>query len=432
MNLFQKKAYALLTGDEDARVCRDIPDAACKEQPRNYLVHLAALALTKSGDKFIDPKITLAWLTAALGAPAALLSLLVPIHNAFSLLPQLVVAGYLRRVPVRKWLWCGGAMGQGLAVVGIALVAVYLTGDVAGWSIIGCLLIFSLSRGVCSVAHKDVLGKTVSKTRRGSVSGYADAAAGIVAIALAGWLMTGGGRNLNAVVGILLVAAGCWVLGALVFGRMAEQAGATEGGDNAIREALQQLSLLRTAGKFRRFVISRTLLLGTALLPPYLVVQIPSLDTGQTVGLGKLLLAASIAGFVSAPLWGRSADRSSRKTMILGATLSAMAGLFSVLMARLGTASELTLTLSLFVIYVGHAGVRLGRKTHLVDMASSGNRASYVAVSNTVIGVALLVLAAIGALVDNLFANGGLLFFSAMALGGALTSTRLQEEQQRP
>ena len=65
-------AYGWLTDDEDARVCRDIPDSACNDQPQNYLIHLGALALTKTGDKLADPKIVLAWLMSALGAPSTL------------------------------------------------------------------------------------------------------------------------------------------------------------------------------------------------------------------------------------------------------------------------------------------------------------------------------------------------------------------------
>lgn len=425
-----RKAYGLLTGDEDARVCKDIPEEACREQPRNYLVHLGSLALTKTGDKFIDPKVTLAWLLAALGAPTAYVSLLVPVHSAFSLLPQLVVAGYLRRLPVRKWLWCAGSVGQGVALLGICLAAVNLTGGAAGIAVTLCLLLFSLCRGVCSVSHKDVLGKTVSKTRRGSVSGYADSFAGLIAIALASWLILGGGRSLTAVVLIIMAAALLWFVAAGIYSALVEERGATGGGSNAISEAGKQLSLLVVDAEFRHFVVSRTLLLGTALLPPYLVVLTPSLDNQALSGLGLLLLAASIAGFVSAPLWGRLADRSSRITMILGGACTGVTGLVTLALVGAGWTDELLLAICLFGVYVGHAGVRIGRKTHLVDMADAENRAAYVAVSNTVIGVALLLLAGFGALIDSLVDQGGLLFYSLMALVGAFMSLRLAEAQQ--
>jgi hypothetical protein len=56
-----------------------------------------------------------------------------------------------------------------------------LRGATAGWTIVGLLVVFSLARGVASIAAKDTLGKTVSMGRRGRVSGYAATASGLVA-----------------------------------------------------------------------------------------------------------------------------------------------------------------------------------------------------------------------------------------------------------
>ena len=50
-----------------------------------------------------------------------------------------------------------------------------------------------------------------------------------------------------------------------------------------------------------------------------------------------------------------------------------------------------------FVLMVAHSGVRLGRKTYVVDLASGNRRTDYVAVSNSVIGVVLLLLGSMGA-----------------------------------
>ena len=57
---------------------------------------------------------------------------------------------------------------------------------------------------------------------------------------------------------------------------------------------------------------------------------------------------------------------------------------------------ELGLAAIFLVLNVMHGGVRLGRKVYLVDMASGENRAAYVAVSNTVIGLLMLVGGLIG------------------------------------
>ena len=81
--------YDLVTGDENARVCRDISDAACHEQPTNFFIHLISLLANKAGDLIASPKLVLPWLLATLGAPVWMAGMLVPIRESLALLPQL-------------------------------------------------------------------------------------------------------------------------------------------------------------------------------------------------------------------------------------------------------------------------------------------------------------------------------------------------------
>lgn len=118
--------YEILTSEDDGRVCRDIPESACKDQPRNFLVHLISLAATKTGDGLSDPKLVLSWIMTQLGAPAFLIGLLVPVREAGALLPQLFTAGAIRSMPQRKWAWAAGSLIQGLAVAGIGAIAFVL------------------------------------------------------------------------------------------------------------------------------------------------------------------------------------------------------------------------------------------------------------------------------------------------------------------
>lgn len=425
-----ERVYRFLFNDEDARVCKDIPPNACNDQPRNFLIHIVALALTKTGDQFMDPKITLSWLLTTLGSPAFYLSLLVPVHNTFSLLPQMLVAAAIRRIAIRKWLWSAGAFGQSVALLYMGYVALNLEGGDAGLAILCALLVFSLSRGVCSVAQKDVLGKTVAKTRRGRVSGYTETVSGVLTLILACWLMYTGERTLDVVAGILVFAALLWIIAALVFAQMSEEPGATGGGANALEEAVAQLSLLRTNVEFRKFVLVRASLLGSALAAPYLVALVQRNAGSELSVLGGLLLAASLASFVSGSTWGRLADHSSARCMTIAGLLAGSAGLLALLMVAFGIGSMLPLAACLFLLYLAHAGVRVGRKTHLVDMASADDRSAMVAVSNSLIGLVLLCFAGVGALISQWHLNAGLVFFSLLAIGGALLALSLKEVQQ--
>lgn len=425
--------YGLLTGDEDARVCRDIPESACREQPRNFLIHVVSLVASKTGDRLASPKLVLSWLMTHLGAPAWMLGFLVPLRESLSLLPQLFVAGYMRVVGVRKWFWVGGSVVQGITVMGMAFVAVTLEGATAGAAILALLVLFSLARGVCSVAAKDVLGKTVGKNRRGMATGYASSIAGAATIVVGiVAVFVPPDRQGAGFFGILLATAGVlWLFAAAFFSRLNEYSGSTEGGGNAIAEAIRQIGLIRRDRELRRFLIARSLLLSTALVAPFYVGLASRYSDSALSQLGWLLVATGAASFISAPIWGRLADRSSRVTMSLAALLAAAAGFGTAALSLIPEWPWLSagFAFTYFLLSMAHAGVRLGRKTHLIDMATADNRASYVAVSNTFIGVMLLAGGAFGGLASAAGPAAAILVLSVLSLLAAGVAWRLQEVQ---
>lgn len=425
--------YDLLTGDEDARVCRDIPEVACREQPRNFFIHVGSLVASKTGDRLSSSKLVLSWLLTGLGAPTFMLGLLVPIRESLSLIPQLLVAGAIRQVGVRKWLWVAGSVVQGVAVVAMAGVALSLRGAPAGWSILGLLVVFSLARGVCSVAAKDVLGKTISKSRRGSVTGYASSAAGAITI-VTGFValaMKPGEQDLMLFVVLLIMAGVLWVLGAFIFSRLEEYSGATEGGGNAITEALRQFHLIREDRDLRQFLIVRTLLLSTALVAPFYVSIASAHSGGALTQFGTMLIATGAASFLSAPVWGRLADRSSRQVMAAAALLAAISGVMTAGLAHTPDLPypAIAFASTYFLLNIAHAGVRVGRKTHLIDIATAENRASYVAVSNTFIGAMLIAGGAFGGIASLAGPVVVIVLLSTISLLAAGAAWRLAEAQ---
>lgn len=418
------QVYSLLVEDEDARVCRDIPDSACHEQPRAFVLQLAALTLTKIGDALTSSRLVLAWMLSALGSPAIFISLLVPLRESLSLMPQLLVAQFVREHAVRKLFWAWGSVVQGLALALMVPAVLLLREFALGLAVVSLLAVFSLARGVCSVAAKDVLGKTISKSRRGRLNGLSASAAGAVTLAVAVLLLlvpglAGEGVDGDAglFAGILAVAALLWLLAAAVYTGVPEVPGATEGGGNAIVEALRSLSLLSRDRQFRDFVIARMLLISSAFAIPYIVVLIQRAAEGQLLGFAALLLAEGAAGLLSAPFWGRWSDASAHRVMAAAAGLSV-----AVMVVALGLhwlrpgaiGMVLVASLLLFTAAVAHQGARVGRKTYLVDMATSENRAQYTAVSNTVIGLFLFSGVGLG-VIDALYGTASVLVFLALA-----------------
>ncbi|MGM0679492.1 MAG: MFS transporter [Pseudomonadota bacterium] len=420
-----------MTGDEDARVCKDIPESACNDQPRNFFAYLIANLLGKIADEIASARLILPWLLASVGAPAAFTGFLVPIREAGVLLPQLVVAAIIRRMAIRKSVWL---LGAGLSGVALALMAVAtgnLSGSTAGWAILGLLIIFSLARGLCSVSAKDVLGKTVSQGKRGTLMGWSAGISGLAVLGIGVYVEWFAGDVPLAVLAWLLAGGALlWFVGMGFFAAIREQPGATEGGGNALSVALQSFGMLKTDELFRRFVIGRALLLSVALSPPFYVL-LAQQNTGEgLVGLGMLIIASGIAGSLSSPVWGRLSDSSSRLVMVLAALAAGVQGilLYALVAAEVPWISSAWLYAGLFLtLSVFHGGVRLGRKVYLVDMATVETRATYVALSNTLIGIAMLAGGLIGVLADVISVQAVILFLSLLSLVAAVWAWRLPE-----
>jgi len=424
-----EQLYALIANEEDARVCKDIPEDACREVPRNFFLILASNVLTKLGDLLISPKTVLAWLLSAVGAPA-LVAWLVPIRESGSMVPQMVIAAWVRRKPVRKWFWMLGSFGQAISVVCMAASIWFFDGYTAGGGLIASLVAFSLARGFCSVSMKDVQGKCIPKTRRGRLSGLATTIGGTATVALTALLFWDrGDPGIGFYALLLLLAAALWVIAGILFASIEEQSGETDGGNNAIREAFTSLSLLKTDAPFRHFVITRALLLCSALASPYFVV-LAQKDADSDWLLGVFLLASSLASSLSASFWGWMADSSSRRVMIRGAAIASTVCLLVGGIALF--AGEQTQTVwfypaAFFVLSIAHAGVRLGRKTYLVDMAGGNKRTDYTAVSNTVIGILLLITGGLTAWISLMSDIAVIITLGLMGLAGTLSALRLRE-----
>lgn len=426
------RLYRSLVEEEDARVCKDIPEEACTDVPRNFFKLGIAQTLTKLADELTSAKTVLPWLLTSLGAPPFWIGFLVPIRESGSLLPQMVIGAAVRRRPRRKEVWVLGGMLQSAALLLMAVGALVFRGWQAGIVLVGLLVLLSLARGLCSVASKDVIGKTVPKTRRGRLAGYTTLVAGLLTLGLGAALTTvmAGDLSPPLLSLILALSALLWMAASAVFGRVQEVPGATEGGDSGLKEALRRLSLLRTDAPFRRFVAVRSLLVSTALAGPYYVMLARQYSGGAEL-LALFLLASGLAAALSSVFWGRYADRSSRSVLITGAAMASALGVLVFLADLSGTLGNhpWIAPLAFFLLAIAHSGVRIGRKTYVLDLASGARRTDYVAVGNSVIGVVLLAGGLLGLLTPVLGSAGMLLVLSFLGVLGALGGRGLPEVQ---
>lgn len=424
---FLSQMKSLIEDDYEARACRDIDDDACREVSGNYILLGGSLVLTKLADTFASAKIVLPWLMAATGAPMFLTSLLVPIRESGSMLPQLLLGAYIRLKPVRKGFLVAGAALQAAIVGSLIWVAAYLEGTTAGLAIVVLTILFSLSRAISSIANKDVTGKTIPKAQRGRLSGTAASIAGAISIGFGAALLlniTGS----HGIVFLLLLATVCLATSAISYGLVKEYPGATAGGVNAVKVAIGNLTLLRTDPEFGRFVVVRGLMISSGLAAPYFVVMTQTQQGNSLQALGLLIILSGAASFISGGIWGRLADGNSRGLLSLTAILNALICLIGSV-----TGSLLPAVFSLglfFLLSIVHEGIRQARKTYLIDMANGNKRTDYVSVSNSVIGLLLLIIGVFSGVIAQFSTVAVMLLFACCSLLAAILSLGLKNVSQ--
>lgn len=406
-------------------------DEAWRKAPSNYLLILATQFFTKLGDALTSTKIILPWILVSIGTPATLIGLLVPIRESGSLIPQVIIGQLVKRRAQRKLFFIMGCVIQALAVLGMVLSISLLSPASAGYGVILFLILFSLARGFCSVSSKDIIGVSVAKRRRGRLNGLSASAAGLISMALGAALFFGLINKSLPLILFLLVGAICFVFATIVFTSVSNFEHEVEGEDRGLqfRRIFDGFNILRTDRVFRRFVIARCLLISSGLAIPYLVML--AKETGSvesSVGLGLLMLTGGIASFIAGPLWGRTADSSSRKLMIYCAMLICTLSIAACIAAYVSHPYKLALFVFLFFLFsLVHEGVRLARKTYVLDIAEGNKRTTYVSVSNSVIGLMLLAIGALSSVLAQYSLYLILILFSVASLSAALLAIKLPE-----
>ncbi|MCH7396396.1 MFS transporter [Belliella sp. DSM 107340] len=425
------KAYDLITDDGEERACDAIPDSACEETPGNYFKNVLSGALSKLAEQLVSPGTTLPWIMSSLGVPNAFSGALVPIKDAGSLLPQLFVSAKIRKYPVRKWFWVVPAVLQALALSLMAFVVLRLEGSFAGYLILLLLLVYSLASGVASISFKDVIAKTIPKGKRGQLLALRSTIGGILTLGAGVFILQDleKEQDNNLLFWVVLSGAFLWILSALFFALISEQAGATDGGRSPINELKNGLKIWKKDANLRIFVLTRGLLMAIPLAQPFFVILGKEELGNEVTNLGIMVIAAGIANIISSPFWGRFADQSSKKLMVW---VSLMGIVNISLMAIFPIWPEAWKNIytfaGLFLIQVmAHGGARLSRKTYLVDFAPSDERPLYVSLSNTMIGVFTLVGAGLGTL-SSIFGIPVMLFvFVGLLVLALIFAVKLKE-----
>jgi len=345
-----------------------------------------------------------------------LIGLVVPLRDAGWFLPQLFVASYLqyrdRMLPiyrvmsaVRSLAW----LGMGLAVFALphnplALLLIFY----------GLYSINSFASGVSGLSFMDIVAKTIPSRRRGTFFAsrlFFGSLLGLVASAIIHAALGGDlGLSYFAAIGLLLVLS--WVaasLGLLAFSLIREPPGEIREELNTLRQHVRRAARLpRDHRDFRFLLGGRVLLMLSYMAAPFYGLY-ATRELGADDRFISVFLAARTISFLAAnPVWARLSDRRGNRLVML------IALVFGALMPGVALIVKPALSLttvpqaewayfyvSVFVLWgLFESGIGVGAISLLLDLAPPRDRAIYIGMLNSVLGVALLSTSLGGALVD--------------------------------
>lgn len=429
-----KRVYKWVTDYSEQQVPESISEDAYRETPRNFVLNLLNGTSTKLAEQLASPDLVLVWLLSTLGAPVFFSGMLEPIRRGAASFPQLVVSGRMRGYAKRKWFWVGAGIFQSIALLIMLVTALLLTGVWAGVVIVLALLGFSIASGVGSVAFKDVLGKTIPENKRGQLLGLRSATGGGLTIA-AGLVLYGeisGKSNIGLFVVLLGIAAALWALAAVLFWLIDEQPRETEAEQDTLSEARSGLKLLRQISGFKWFIASRGLLLAAELSVPYYALRAHQL-TSAGKGFGLFIVSLGVAALMGSPIWGRVSDRvSNRAVMALGGVVGAVAAALALSFGLLpaSVTSPALFAVVFLVVGLARAGVRVGRKSYIVNAAPDDERPLYTAAANTIAGVLMFVFIGFGAFAQVVGIGATLTALLILCLLGSASAWRMPKSDR--
>lgn len=395
---------------------------------KNYFVFLSGSFLTQIADALSSTKTVLVWIMNGLGVPVFITSLLVPIRESGSMLPQIFLAPFISKQSKRLPLWILGAGIQSISLVVIGVASLYLEGTLMGIIALLMVAVLSFGRSFCSLCSKDIMGRTIPKNIRGSLTGNAQALSGVVILSFGLWLQYTSLEN-TLLSYVVIIAGVIWFFGIILYSYLHEP----RVHDNDKKESkniLYLLGLLKTDKVLRKFIIARSLLLCSALTTPFYVILAQESGVDSLGVLGFFIMVTGIAGVISSPLWGYFADISSKKVMAYAGAISSILAFIVILLpliySSLGS-SWIFYTLVIFLVTVAHNGVRVGRKTYIVNCAEGNDRINYISTSNSVIAAVLIIVGIISSLFSLISISWALGILGVMGLLGSYLSYHLAD-----
>ncbi len=395
-----------------------------REIRRSFILGVVNGALFEFAERLIDPPLVLTWFVSRLTSSNLLVGLVAPLGDAGWFLPQVFIAGLVQRMPRKMLSYTLAAVVRAISWSLVA-VAVWLVGDPALLLVTFFILygVARLAAGLGGLGFFEVVAKTIPANRRGSffawrmlTGGLLGLGAGVVTQEVLNRFAFPRGHAL-----LFVVYTAVIIPAMLAFIIIREPPGTAVSHTPTLRQQLRRArQLLRTDAVFRRYMGMRTALGLAGIALPFYGVYARNV-LGAPEGMVGIYVAVRVgAGLLANLPWGSLGDRKGNRLVTLWLSLgSALTALLALALAGWVATSPSRgpwlpyLALPIFLLNgaLAPASMLVG-SNFLLELVPETERSLYLGLSNTLIGIVVLI-SGFGGLVVDLLGYTGLFGLSA-------------------
>ncbi|MCG6956581.1 MAG: MFS transporter [Gemmatimonadetes bacterium] len=388
-----------------------------------FVWHGFFLALTRTT---LDPNTVFPALVSSLVDSKTFFGVLYAIMLGGPFAFNVVFGHFLHGKPRKKPYLLLGIYLRALSFLGMALFTLFFATRaplLVAASLVGWILLFSLSGGFAGVSYADLVATLTPRGTRGHLYATKQLAAsvamllgGVVVVGALGFTSLAYPVNYAAVLGI--GSAGL-VVASLGFWFIREEP--HRGGDEApetLRAFLRRVpAIVGKDRRFLRFIISSNMAsFSLMLLPFYMIFARDMLHVG-TEWVGRYLLLQVAGAIASNLIWGYLSGRRGSGAVVR--TCIVIGGAIPLLALALGPLGPGAFGLVFVLVGFVMSGRSVGFEPYLLDLAPEDQRTVYVGINGTLNFTRALLPILGGALMD-LFGFTAAFLVTAGAMGGSL------------
>jgi len=411
---------------------------------RNYAIGVYNGAAFQFAEAMIDAPVVLTWFVSQLTTSNLLIGLVVPLGRALWSLPQMFVSPPIQRLKYK--LPAYGLVSGVRMLMWLLLAAVVWSAPPPEVLLVAFFILYGVARlasAPAGLTFMDIVGKTIPAHRRGRFFAWRQLVGGAAGLA-GGWLVKAildsptfafprGHALLFMLYGVVLATGN----GAFLF--VKEPASKISATPSTLREQFRRgWSFLAQDLTYRRYVLAQMLLQLAGIALPFYAVYAKSVLNAPEGMVGIYVFVRVGALLFSNLIWGPLSDRRGNRlvmmTLCAGQVLTQALALCLVILLGIWQPTGNWMPYLAFPLFFMSGALQPAQiivgGNFLMELVSEAERALYLGLFNTLLGVVILVSGLGGIVVDHLGFAG--VFGLAMGFGllAYVLTARLPEPRE--